>query len=706
MVEQNPQDQGQGASQPDLSTKEGASQPLTPLQNMELRARQLEDTKKTLETKLSEMEKRLMEEREKVIMASLRSKEEAALSARVETALKEIQEKLRRERREQELEKARASAETRVVEMEKHLSEEHQTWVQVLRDQTAQRSIEAQKIEEVYSARLADAERHWSAEKQNLQQSLQRMKEEMEKASETHAGTLQQFKNDTDAMLAERNAGWNDICAQLEAAVFNLEENFYKRKKLEENLSKKDFEIQAAKKDVDTLREQISRMEQQKAMPADASSQELTFLTTELEKSKKLAALYLQQLQKVHGKQIVPEDLERPGAEGLADVQALQATAARLEKELAEARHSQASLQGDLTKEKDEMARLRHELVRAMAQAETEAARQKALWESERSESRIEVERLRMRAEHLEAQLQQGMSAKEDEERVRRELNSAVTGEAVKSLEEKVASLTRQNDTLAQNLRGASDESKRAGQQVQEAVEKRKGLEEQLLKVQQEAVSQEAALREDMDREYRQTLDQLERDRRKWADELSRTSDQKFREQETRARRDLEVLRAQVNEDFSVLERNNRELQREKDSLNREKEDLKRALTEARQTPRAPQLAGEQLPPVRAAAAADSSAIESTTALWEERIQHIENQVQEAKMMMRNRLRIMDEKLRHQRHLEDKLRSSPYAEKMQMGIEYAHMPPGRSKQQPEPRGFLEWFNDWLDRAVVELHFDE
>ena len=56
-----------------------------------------------LQQKIQDLEKKLAEEREKVLLASLRSKEEEAVSSKVESSIKDIQEKLRRDRREQEL---------------------------------------------------------------------------------------------------------------------------------------------------------------------------------------------------------------------------------------------------------------------------------------------------------------------------------------------------------------------------------------------------------------------------------------------------------------------------------------------------------------------------------------------------------------------------------------------------------------------------
>src|SRR5205085_8334387 len=111
--------------------------------------KQLKETEgatEELENKISELEKRLAEEREKVLLASLRSKEEEAVSAKVESSIKEIQDKLRREKREQELEDARRKAEARVAEMERRLGEEREAWVSTLTNQLGQRDQVTQEM--------------------------------------------------------------------------------------------------------------------------------------------------------------------------------------------------------------------------------------------------------------------------------------------------------------------------------------------------------------------------------------------------------------------------------------------------------------------------------------------------------------------------------------------------------------------------------
>jgi len=73
---------------------------------------------------LDELGKQLKEEHEKVLMQNLRAKEEEALSSRVEQQIREMQEKLRREKHEQELLESRSKAENQLKDLERRLAEE------------------------------------------------------------------------------------------------------------------------------------------------------------------------------------------------------------------------------------------------------------------------------------------------------------------------------------------------------------------------------------------------------------------------------------------------------------------------------------------------------------------------------------------------------------------------------------------------------
>lgn len=144
-----------------------------------------------MEGRIAELEKKLMEEKEKVLLASLRSKEEEAVSAKVETSIKEIQDKLRREKREQELDENRRKAESRALELERRMAEEREAWVSTLKTQLSQRDQATQEMEGHFSTRLKDLEYRWAQEKTTLENAIRdkdaemaRLRHEMQLKSE------------------------------------------------------------------------------------------------------------------------------------------------------------------------------------------------------------------------------------------------------------------------------------------------------------------------------------------------------------------------------------------------------------------------------------------------------------------------------------------------------------------------------------------
>ncbi len=135
--------------------------------------------KNQMEQQIADLEKKLLEEREKVLLASLRSKEEEAVSAKVETSIKDIQDKLRREKREQELDDARRKAEGRVLDLERRMAEEREAWVATLKGQMGQRDQITQEMEVHFSSRLKDLEYRWSQEKSGLENALREREAEL-----------------------------------------------------------------------------------------------------------------------------------------------------------------------------------------------------------------------------------------------------------------------------------------------------------------------------------------------------------------------------------------------------------------------------------------------------------------------------------------------------------------------------------------------
>lgn len=128
-----------------------------------------DDEKEKLEKKLVDMERRLAEEREKLLVSDLKRQEEAATSARVEVSLKELQDKLRRDRREQEAEENKLKLEAKLQEMENRLAQERETWVSTLKNQMAARETQDKELETHFAMRIQEMERRWLEEKANWQ---------------------------------------------------------------------------------------------------------------------------------------------------------------------------------------------------------------------------------------------------------------------------------------------------------------------------------------------------------------------------------------------------------------------------------------------------------------------------------------------------------------------------------------------------------
>ena len=123
-----------------------------------------------MKNKIGELEKKLMEEREKVLLASLRSKEEEAVSSKVESSIKDIQDKLRRDKREQELDEARKKADTRLVDLERRIAEVSEM----------QRLAE-DRIRQEWVAFKAEEQKRWTSHSLSQEESMRDLRKDMDK---------------------------------------------------------------------------------------------------------------------------------------------------------------------------------------------------------------------------------------------------------------------------------------------------------------------------------------------------------------------------------------------------------------------------------------------------------------------------------------------------------------------------------------------
>jgi hypothetical protein len=135
--------------------------------------------KEELQRKLLEMEKRLQEEREKLLRVHLKSQEEATASARIEVSLKELQERLRREHRDAQQEEIRGKLESKVQELESRLSQEREVWVATLKNGLEARGVQDKEFESHFLARLQETERRLLDEKAQWQRAALAKDEEI-----------------------------------------------------------------------------------------------------------------------------------------------------------------------------------------------------------------------------------------------------------------------------------------------------------------------------------------------------------------------------------------------------------------------------------------------------------------------------------------------------------------------------------------------
>ena len=227
---------------------------------------QFDGSRGDLEGKVADLEKRLNEEREKVLLASLRAKEEEALSAKVETSIQEIQDKLRREKKEQELEDARRKAESQLTQVERRLAEEREAWVSTLKNQLNQRDQVSQEMEGHFSTRLKDLEYRWAQEKARLEDDVR-----------TRESDLARLKQESLLKTEQEKAHFEDRLRTLQNDREKLERD---NERLKDKMQTERDLISGEKHQ---LHEDATRLEAQLKMTEDKARMEKASVDREME---------------------------------------------------------------------------------------------------------------------------------------------------------------------------------------------------------------------------------------------------------------------------------------------------------------------------------------------------------------------------------------------------------------------------------------
>jgi hypothetical protein len=139
----------------------------------------MKEEKDKLEKKISEMEKLVSQEKEKALLATLKNQQDEALSSKVEASLKDIQDKLRRDRHEQEVQEERLTLKAKIKDLESRLVSDRETWMQTLKAQMQERETQSKDVEGHFIYRLQEMERRWLDEKAQWQKSISQKEDEV-----------------------------------------------------------------------------------------------------------------------------------------------------------------------------------------------------------------------------------------------------------------------------------------------------------------------------------------------------------------------------------------------------------------------------------------------------------------------------------------------------------------------------------------------
>jgi len=215
---------------PQFSQPQQPAQPAAPARDLaaEAEAKRLEEEKEKLERKISDMEKMLSAEKEKALLATLKNQQDEALSSRVEPSLKDSQDKMRRDRRDHEVEEERLTLKSKIKELETRLAGERETWMQTLKEQMSEREVQGRDVEGHFIYRLQEMERRWLDEKAQWQKEIS-VREDMIRSLKSSAERLREVEDEfrktslEKSMLEREAAKLKDEVARAEREKASIE---------------------------------------------------------------------------------------------------------------------------------------------------------------------------------------------------------------------------------------------------------------------------------------------------------------------------------------------------------------------------------------------------------------------------------------------------------------------------------------------------
>jgi chromosome segregation ATPase len=477
------------------------------LQEMDRRFQEQENSKKTLEDHVNELQRQLKDEHEKVILQSLKAREEEALAGKVEQQLREMQEKLRREKYEQELHESRSKAESQLKELERRIAEERETWMGALKNQLKERETVEHEVEQTLTRRLHDFEQRYQDEKNHWAQALRQKDEEMAQLRRQLQLELETMKGH----LEEKDEAIEEIKESSQEERRALEQKTQGEVRLlQSQIESQMREASSWKAQIALLQNQLHQMEAQYQEDRNRWQGQMAAQSDELKR------------------EFARRDQER---------------AQHWENAIAQIRTEKDGLRNTLLHREEEIARQQMEISQARRDLEVERSHWQAETERIRREAKESAEREMplLYKDQMESELRKW---EDDSQRTVRDLKTQITqAQEAKQAAESQRGFEQQR--LTQELAQLQGQLQRAAEDRGAAERDITGLQAQLQQT-EEAQNSLIVRMEAKERELQETRNTLDRQKAMWVEEMKRAQEDQQRTEESSS--DLQTQLQQMTE--------------------------------------------------------------------------------------------------------------------------------------------------------------
>ena len=532
-------------------------------------ARMKEDKDK-LEKKIVEMEKLVSQEKEKALLAVLKNQQDEALSSKVESSLKDIQDKLRRDRHEQEVQEERLSLKSKVKDLETRLVTERETWMQTLKGQIQERETQSKDVEGHFIYRLQEMERRWLEEKAQWARTISQKEDEL-RAVKFNADKLRETEDEFRRASMEKEMQAREI-AKLKDEVAKIDREKASIESYIKNIPEREREFGDIKAENAILRVREDKahsdaklLEDRFRFEAEKFQKEIGRLQTEIgtisdrknsEKDEEIRKVKAQYEFTLHDKEKTLADVSGEKVRALAELVKMKGFVSRVQ-----------AINAVLEKERQGLRLEKMQMAQAMASNIEDVKRYKAETELMRSTHQSEIEGLMKRYQAEIQKFKDDYGAQHSAENaqkladMQRRHQEETAAAAKKSQEELQAAVKRGEAELQAAEKRSQEELARVKAAAAAELENR--LLELRNKYEGEAKDIRAGVRKELEQEYtseiaklKDSVAQVEKDKIRMEVELKHSTGEArgFDARLAMGRKEADDARAAMAENYKRLE--------------------------------------------------------------------------------------------------------------------------------------------------------